>query len=112
MITDHPTDPSRERAAPSAWLVPVLTLTTFVAMLQAMALGPHLRDGNRLDFSTIGEGYLGASTDGSLQHGTVMWRVNGGEGPFAGASGLITSNFFVDGSGAVTDHQFGVLFVE
>lgn len=69
-------------------------------------------DGNRLDFSTVGEGYLGASADASLQHGAVMWRVDGDEGQFAGASGLITSNFFVDGSGAVTDHQFGVLFVQ
>lgn len=34
-----------------------------------------------------------------------MWRV-------AGASGLISSNFFVDSNGAVTDHQFGVLFLE
>lgn len=69
-------------------------------------------EGNRLEFSTVGEGYLGPSADGSLQHGTVMWRVDGGEGQFAGASGLITSNFFVDGNGAVTDHQFGVIFVE
>ena len=69
-------------------------------------------EGNRLDFSTIDEGYLGPSAAGSLQHGTVMWRVDGGAGQFAGASGLITSNFFVDGNGAVTDHQFGVLFLE
>jgi hypothetical protein len=69
-------------------------------------------EGNRLDFSTVGEGYLGPAADASLQHGMVMWRVDGGEGQFAGASGLITSNFFVDGNGTVTDHQFGVLFVE
>lgn len=69
-------------------------------------------DGNRLDFSTVGEGYLGPSADGSLQHGAVMWRVDGGEGQFAGASGLITSNFFVDANGAVTDHHFGVIFVD
>lgn len=69
-------------------------------------------DGNHLEFSTVGEGYLGPSADGSLQHGTVMWRVDGGKGQFAGASGLITSNFFVDGNGGVTDHQFGVIFVE
>lgn len=69
-------------------------------------------DGNQLGFSTVGEGYLGPSADGSLQHGAVMWRVESGEGQFAGASGLVTSNFFVDGNGAVTDHQFGVLFVE
>ena len=40
-----------------------------------------------------------------------MWRVTGGEGQFAGASGLITSNFFVGDDLAVTDHHFGVLFV-
>ena len=68
-------------------------------------------EGNHLTFSTVSEGYLGPSADGSLQHGTVMWRVDGGEGQFDGASGLITSNFFVDGNGAVTDHQFGVIFV-
>ena len=68
-------------------------------------------EGNSLTFSTVGEGYLGPSADGSLQHGVVMWRVDGGEGQLAGASGLITSNFFVDATGAVTDHQFGVLFM-
>ena len=69
-------------------------------------------NGNHLDFSTVGEGYLGGSADTALKHGTVMWRVDDGKGQFAGASGLITSNFFVDGNGAVTDHQFGVLFVQ
>src|SRR5262249_13456375 len=50
--------------------------------------------GHRLRFSTVGSGYLGTSADPALKHGTVMWRVDGGEGQFAGASGLITSNFF------------------
>jgi hypothetical protein len=40
-----------------------------------------------------------------------MWRVKGGEGHFAGASGLITSNFFVGENFEVTDHHFGVIFV-
>jgi len=44
-------------------------------------------------------------------HSTVMWRVDGGEGQFAGASGLITSNFFVGEHFGITDHQFGVLFI-
>lgn len=68
-------------------------------------------DGNRIDFSTVGEGDMSPSADPSLQQGTVMWQVDGGTGQFAGASGRITSNFFVDGNGAVTDHQFGVIFV-
>jgi hypothetical protein len=38
-----------------------------------------------------------------------MWRIEGGEGQFAGVSGLITSNFFVGDDLAITDHHFGVL---
>jgi hypothetical protein len=41
----------------------------------------------------------------------VPWHVDRGEGQFAGASGLITSNFFVSATGEVTDHHFGVLCV-
>jgi hypothetical protein len=68
-------------------------------------------DGHVLRFSTVGSGYLGPSPDPARKHGAVMWRVVGGEGQFAGASGLITSNFFVDDNLAVTDHHFGVLFL-
>jgi hypothetical protein len=68
-------------------------------------------DGHPLRFSTVGSGYLGASADLGRKHGTVMWRVEGGEGQFAGAGGLITSNFFVGEDLAVTDHHFGVIFV-
>ncbi len=41
-----------------------------------------------------------------------MWKVDEGEGQFAGASGLITSNFFVSETEDVTDHHFGVIFVQ
>ena len=68
-------------------------------------------DGNVLRFSTVGSGHLGASADPTRKHGTVMWRVDGGNGQFAGASGFITSNFFVGEDLAVTDHHFGVLFL-
>lgn len=68
-------------------------------------------DGNVLRFSTVGSGYLGASADPARKHGTVMWRVEEGEGQFAGVSGLITSNFFVGADLAVTDHHFGVLLM-
>jgi hypothetical protein len=68
-------------------------------------------DGNVLRFGTVGSGYLGGSADPARKHGTVMWRVEGGEGQFAGATGLITSNFFVGENLAVTDHHFGVIFV-
>jgi hypothetical protein len=65
--------------------------------------------GNTVHFSTVGSGYLGPSVDPSRKHGAVMWRVERGEGQFAGASGLITSNFLVGADLAVTDHHFGVL---
>jgi len=64
-----------------------------------------------LRFSTIGQGFLGKSADAALQHGSVMWRVDGGEGQFAGASGIITSNFTLNAAGEVTDNHFGVIFV-
>jgi hypothetical protein len=66
---------------------------------------------NSLRFATVGSGYLAPSADPGRRQGTVMWRVEGGEGQFAGASGLITSNFFVDAGLGVVDHHFGVLLV-
>src|SRR3981081_2156599 len=64
-----------------------------------------------LRFSTVGQGFLGKSPDAALQHGSVMWRVESGEGQFAGASGLITSNFTLSANGEVIDNHFGVIFV-
>ena len=68
-------------------------------------------NGHRLHFSTVGQGYLGASADPKLKHGTVMWQIDRGEGQFAGASGLITSNFTVGEAGEVVDHHFGLIYV-
>jgi len=68
--------------------------------------------GHRLYFSTVGQGYIGPSADPQLKHGSVMWKVERGEGQFAGATGLITSNFFVSATGEVTDNHFGVLFLK
>lgn len=66
-------------------------------------------DGHRLRFSTVGSGYLAPSADPTHQQGAVTWRVEGGEGQFAGSSGLITSNFFVDDALGIVDHHFGVI---
>ena len=41
----------------------------------------------------------------------MTWHVDSGEGQFAGASGLITANFFVSATGEVTAHHCGVLSV-
>jgi hypothetical protein len=67
---------------------------------------------NLLHFSTVEHGYLGDSADAKLKSGAVMWRVDGGEGQFAGASGYITSNFTLSDAGEVTDNQFGVIFTK
>jgi hypothetical protein len=66
---------------------------------------------HRLRFSTVGQGYMGNSADPNLKHGTVTWRIEGGEGQFVQASGLITSNFTIGEAGDVTDNHFGVIFV-
>ena len=67
--------------------------------------------GHRLRVATVGGGYLGAGPDPARRHGAVVWRVEGGEGQFAGARGLITSNFVVGEDLAVTAYHLGVLFV-
>ena len=69
-------------------------------------------DRSRLQFSTVEHGYLGDSADPKLKSGAVMWRIIGGEGQFAGATGYITSNFTLSDTGEVTDHHFGVIFVK
>jgi hypothetical protein len=68
-------------------------------------------EGNSLRFSTVGEGYAGPSPEEGLNHGSVMWRVDGGEGQFEGATGLITSNFTLSSDLEVIDHHFGVIWV-
>lgn len=73
-----------------------------------------IRFGDRhvLRFTTEGQGYLGDSADPALKHGAVIWKIQGGEGQFAGATGLITSNFTLSDRGEVTDNQFGLIFLK
>jgi len=68
-------------------------------------------DGNVLRFSTVGSGYLSRSADPVRKHGAVVWRVDDGEGQLAGASGLITSNFFVGDDLQIIDRQLGVILL-
>lgn len=88
-----------------------VTITGETSFLEAGSI--RFGNGNhRLRFTTVGQGYLGDSAEPGLKSGAVMWRVEGGDGQFAGASGYITSNFTMDGAGNVTDHQFGVIYVK
>ena len=65
----------------------------------------------RVSFSTVGKGTVGPSPVEGWAHGAVMWVVTGGAGWFAGARGLITSNFVASGQGEVVDNQFARLYV-
>ncbi len=68
--------------------------------------------GHRLRFTTIGQGHLGPSPQAGTMHGSVMWRVEGGEGQLDGAQGLITSNFTFTEAGDVVDNHYGVLWIK
>ncbi len=68
-------------------------------------------NGHRLRFATVGSGYLGLGPDSTCQQGAAVWRVEGGEGQFAGACGLITSNFSLDADHEMISHHLGVLFI-
>jgi hypothetical protein len=86
-----------------------VTFTGETSFLETGAIG--FGPGAALRFATVGHGYLNGSADPRRRQGSVMWRVEAGEGRFAGATGLITSNFFVDAELGVVDHQFGVLLL-
>jgi|SRR5690242_18353822 hypothetical protein len=62
-------------------------------------------------FKTTGQGVLGASGTDGLQRGAVIWEVTEGRGQFAGATGLITSNFTVGSKGQVVDNHYVRLFL-
>jgi hypothetical protein len=64
-----------------------------------------------ITFDTVGRGHVGPAPGGTGSHGVVMWRITGGEGRFAGARGLITSNFTVSGGGEVIDDHFTRLYL-
>jgi hypothetical protein len=64
-----------------------------------------------VEFRTLGQGYMFPSGIEGLQRGGVLWEVTGGTGQFAGATGVITSNFSVSSEGKVVDNYFAVLYL-
>jgi hypothetical protein len=71
------------------------------------------RGGHRLYISTVGSGHLGLPHKAAGRHGAAILGIVGGEGQFAGSSGLIVSNFVVSDEGELTDHHLGlILFAE
>ena len=90
---------------------------SFTSNVQMLEDGEFTEDGTidfgeagTLDFSTIGTGWMGPSAQDGLTHGGISWKIDGGTGRLAGATGIITSNFTVSGAGEVVDNQWGVLF--
>lgn len=68
--------------------------------------------GDELDVETVGEGTLGPSAEPGVLHGAVVWRIAGGRGRFAGAGGLVTSNFLLrPATRRVEDRQVAVVFL-
>ena len=67
--------------------------------------------GHSLRFTTVGSGTFGPSPDPALIQGSATFRVEGGEGQFAGAAGLITCNFVETRQRELTDYHLGVLFL-
>jgi hypothetical protein len=70
------------------------------------------KDGHGLIFDTVGSGHLAPGPEPGVQQGAVIWRVKGGHGQFSGARGLITSNFLVGPDNKVTDHHFGMIYLD
>ncbi len=91
---------------------------TFESEVQATGVGTfvesgHIRYGKAggVTFKTAGHGVLGPSGVDGLQRGAVIWEVTEGHGQFAGATGLITSNFTVGSKGEIVDNHYVRLFL-
>lgn len=90
----------------------------FESEVQITGEGTFLESGSitygaagKVTFKTVGQGILRPSGVQGLQRGAVIWEVTGGEGQFAGATGLITSNFTIGAGGEVVDNHYAQLFL-
>jgi hypothetical protein len=62
-------------------------------------------------FETLGRGWVGPAPRAGWVVGGVVWTITGGTGSFAGARGVITSNFTVSTGGEVIDDHFTRLYL-
>jgi hypothetical protein len=60
---------------------------------------------------TVGRGHFGPTTEPGIVAGTVSWRVDGGMGQFAAATGFIASTFTLNDAGEVSEYQCGLIFL-
>lgn len=66
--------------------------------------------GPALTFKTVREGVVVPEPNSGATAGGILWQVTGGTGPYEGANGYITSNFWVDGEGTVRDTMVFTVF--
>lgn len=64
-----------------------------------------------LRLRTIQDGHVNTAIEAGTMTATSSWLVEGGEGQFAAAQGIITSIFTLTSSGEFTDYQLGLLFL-
>jgi len=64
-----------------------------------------------ITFATLGKGVVVPSDVPGVRRGAVMWKVTGGDGRFAGAHGIITSNFAVSPDGEVVDNHYARIYL-
>jgi len=62
-------------------------------------------------FETIGRGWVQPAPLAGWVVGGVVWAITSGDGVFAGARGLITSNFTVGADGDVIDNHLTRLYL-
>jgi hypothetical protein len=62
-------------------------------------------------FETLGRGWVAPAPRAGWVVGGVLWTITTGDGAFAGARGLITSNFTVSADGEVIDNHFTRLYL-
>ncbi len=67
--------------------------------------------GHALLFSTAGLGHIIAGPADGIMTGTASWIIEGGEGQFRAARGLINSTFTIDDAGQRCDFQCGLIFL-
>lgn len=88
------------------------------SVVERFADGSFVEDGSitygpagSVTFATVGRGTVAPAPLAGWTSGAVLWTVTGGRGMFAGATGLITSNFTVSAQGAVVDHHVARLYL-
>jgi hypothetical protein len=64
-----------------------------------------------LNFSAIGAGHLIPSAQPGLKAGAASWRIDGGKGQFASATGFISTTFTLTDDGDLSEYHCGMIFL-